>query len=580
MVIFIDLPAQAGAEMRMRFSGSDVPFRAPNKKNEMKIEYRLLHDIVAKALFAKAGSFDMMTSEKFDLMVAISAGLKMSLLLERLVKADLGESVKLHHLKVFYHKSGLTYMKNIIVGPSDDSRKQTGETASAADSMQSLTNKPDQEAVEKKKLKKKKTVEKDVEKKKEMVQEKKKKQKETVVAGSKYALEKSTSGTSSDEDTRTLAQLGAMKKGGAAPKRKLVLESSDSESTMSLPQHKRHGSIALPSRGNYCTPTLPLVQITKKQRTQRKKPMQKTAGDKAESNPGPVPKISAETDNVSTTAAPEVNMESNEAAETRAVDKEHPIVRSEPEQPAQKPLSSADIRDKVEPQIHLFDQWSRLRTNYRMNKVTSMKLMEEFAKIEDILLSWAETEKVSELFQRRELIWFRMVEKHLCGVIAEHWKEVHKNKPSANRDIMAIRMLEAELANTRKSISLFQEKSDLPITFHDSPTKHQMSNWIKERSTRLQNKLRRSNQLSQKSGLRRFLGLLRMLKKDHRDQGNEKLAHEQQAQREPDPEAEQTDERLAQTGSSHSSPSDSSFSAHSTARNNEDHQVPALLAYR
>ncbi|KZV32319.1 hypothetical protein F511_04027 [Dorcoceras hygrometricum] len=66
----------------------DVP--KETQKKEMKMEYRLLHDIVAKALFAKVGSFDMVTSEKFDLMVSISVGLK----------ADLGESVKLHPQKV------------------------------------------------------------------------------------------------------------------------------------------------------------------------------------------------------------------------------------------------------------------------------------------------------------------------------------------------------------------------------------------------------------------------------------------------------------------------------------------------
>ncbi|KZV40227.1 hypothetical protein F511_15940 [Dorcoceras hygrometricum] len=51
LVGFTDLPVKAVAEMKMRFS--------------------------AKALCAKAGSFDVVTSEKFDLMVAISAGLKM-----------------------------------------------------------------------------------------------------------------------------------------------------------------------------------------------------------------------------------------------------------------------------------------------------------------------------------------------------------------------------------------------------------------------------------------------------------------------------------------------------------------------
>ncbi|KZV36669.1 hypothetical protein F511_40193 [Dorcoceras hygrometricum] len=62
--------------MRMNFSGTDVLFKAPNKKKEMKMEYGLLHDIVAKALCAKGGSFDVVTSENFDLMVVITAGLK------------------------------------------------------------------------------------------------------------------------------------------------------------------------------------------------------------------------------------------------------------------------------------------------------------------------------------------------------------------------------------------------------------------------------------------------------------------------------------------------------------------------
>ncbi|KZV55774.1 filament-like plant protein [Dorcoceras hygrometricum] len=59
MVSFINLSAQTVVEMRMRFSGTDVPFRAPNKKKEVKVEYRLLHDIVAMALCAKvAGDQD------------------------------------------------------------------------------------------------------------------------------------------------------------------------------------------------------------------------------------------------------------------------------------------------------------------------------------------------------------------------------------------------------------------------------------------------------------------------------------------------------------------------------------------
>ncbi|KZV38917.1 hypothetical protein F511_41811 [Dorcoceras hygrometricum] len=78
MKSFQDIPSQTMVEIRGRFSGSDVPFMAQSKKKEMKIEFRLLHDIVAKELCAKAGSFDMVTSEKFDLMIAITARLKVN----------------------------------------------------------------------------------------------------------------------------------------------------------------------------------------------------------------------------------------------------------------------------------------------------------------------------------------------------------------------------------------------------------------------------------------------------------------------------------------------------------------------
>ncbi|KZV35899.1 hypothetical protein F511_10366 [Dorcoceras hygrometricum] len=76
LVGFLDILTETVMEMQRNFSDTDVPFRAPNKKKEMKMEYILLHDIVAKALCAKAGSFDVVTNEKFYLMVAISAGLK------------------------------------------------------------------------------------------------------------------------------------------------------------------------------------------------------------------------------------------------------------------------------------------------------------------------------------------------------------------------------------------------------------------------------------------------------------------------------------------------------------------------
>ncbi|KZV38218.1 hypothetical protein F511_18717 [Dorcoceras hygrometricum] len=50
----------------------------------MKIEYRLLYDIITKALTAKAGSFDVVTQERFDMMTKQTSGfgVQISLLME------------------------------------------------------------------------------------------------------------------------------------------------------------------------------------------------------------------------------------------------------------------------------------------------------------------------------------------------------------------------------------------------------------------------------------------------------------------------------------------------------------------
>ncbi|KZV17532.1 hypothetical protein F511_34000 [Dorcoceras hygrometricum] len=255
LIGFLDIPSNTMAEMRMKVSGIDAPFRAPNKKKEMKMEYRRLHEIVSKALCAKAGSCDVVTSEKFDLMVAISVGLKVnwaqilfqtlvvmvntptkqsqgftmqvSVLLHNLVKSDLGELVNLHSQKVLNNKSVHTYIKkNLNVIPASDSSKKTEDTATGTEGRQSqMTNTVDKEVetmVGKKKNKTEKVV--PAVKKRKVVVSK------PVEAKSQADPVSSTSETSSDVDSRPLVRLN---KGGA--KRKLVVESSDSESTMYVP---------------------------------------------------------------------------------------------------------------------------------------------------------------------------------------------------------------------------------------------------------------------------------------------------------------------------------------------------------
>ncbi|KZV34518.1 hypothetical protein F511_21755, partial [Dorcoceras hygrometricum] len=56
-----------------------------------------------------------------------------------------------------------------------------------------------------------------------------------------------------------------------------------------------------------------------------------------------------------------------------------------------------DIKDKMDPKVLLFDQWNKFHTGIRLNKITSMTLVKQMAKIEDSLFPWAETKKLRRL---------------------------------------------------------------------------------------------------------------------------------------------------------------------------------------
>ncbi|KZV56673.1 hypothetical protein F511_25783 [Dorcoceras hygrometricum] len=151
MVGFLGIQKETVDEMRT----TDATFRAPSKNKQMNMEFRLLHDIVAKALCSTVGSFDMVTSKKFELMVAIIAGLKVnwaqvlfhvllnmvntpkrqsqgfaiqiSVLVQHIVKENLGELVKLHRQKVLTNKSVQTYIKkNLDVKPTRVDQQANG----------------------------------------------------------------------------------------------------------------------------------------------------------------------------------------------------------------------------------------------------------------------------------------------------------------------------------------------------------------------------------------------------------------------------------------------------------------------
>ncbi|KZV38808.1 hypothetical protein F511_26772 [Dorcoceras hygrometricum] len=120
------------------FSMTGVPFKTLSKNRDIKVEYKLLNDIVAKSLMAKRRDKGELGTSIFETLAAIvstpgkkSLGyeVKLSLLLEKLVKADLGESVALHPLKVLNTKSVHTYkLKNQASIPkTEGGKKQAGD---------------------------------------------------------------------------------------------------------------------------------------------------------------------------------------------------------------------------------------------------------------------------------------------------------------------------------------------------------------------------------------------------------------------------------------------------------------------
>ncbi|KZV14012.1 dystroglycan-like [Dorcoceras hygrometricum] len=73
-----EMPKDAIFDARSIVSLSGEQINLSGRKNQMKMPYRLLCDIVAKAISVKAGSFNAITVEKFSLMTAVVCGVKMN----------------------------------------------------------------------------------------------------------------------------------------------------------------------------------------------------------------------------------------------------------------------------------------------------------------------------------------------------------------------------------------------------------------------------------------------------------------------------------------------------------------------
>ncbi|KZV42965.1 dystroglycan-like [Dorcoceras hygrometricum] len=75
---FSEVPKDKVYDARSLFSQKGLQIDVHDKKKFMKHEFRLLNDILAKAITVKAGSFDSVTVERFQMMTEIQYGLKVN----------------------------------------------------------------------------------------------------------------------------------------------------------------------------------------------------------------------------------------------------------------------------------------------------------------------------------------------------------------------------------------------------------------------------------------------------------------------------------------------------------------------
>ncbi|KZV33452.1 hypothetical protein F511_12966 [Dorcoceras hygrometricum] len=133
-----EIPKDLVFDARSIVSLSGEPVSTLGKKKEMRIEFRVLCDILEKTISVKAGSFDAITQEIFLMLTAITCGVKInwnrilfnilkdmvtpgsrqgkgyaiqiSLLLENVPNLELGESSEFHSSKILTEKTVHRYI--------------------------------------------------------------------------------------------------------------------------------------------------------------------------------------------------------------------------------------------------------------------------------------------------------------------------------------------------------------------------------------------------------------------------------------------------------------------------------------
>ncbi|KZV42604.1 Zinc finger, BED-type predicted domain containing protein [Dorcoceras hygrometricum] len=201
---------------------------------------------------------------------------------------------------------------------------------------------------------------------------------EKQAAGISVAPVQSRSQTSSDADERPMTQLAAARTGGQDTKCKITFAPSDSESTMSLIKMITDGKETAES-----TLRDTISQVETKKSTM-------VVSSTVSGGGFVFPPVEIREINWTTHFLPKIDPSTKGTEVLSLIDRLNPVEEH-------CLLLIQDIKDNMDPKIHLFNEWSKFHTGFRMNKITSMTLVKQMAKIEDSLFPWAETEKASEM---------------------------------------------------------------------------------------------------------------------------------------------------------------------------------------
>ncbi|KZV27652.1 hypothetical protein F511_43474 [Dorcoceras hygrometricum] len=177
------MPKDAIFDSRSIVSLSGEPINLSGRKNQMKMPFRLLCDIVAKAISVKAGSFNAITVEKFSLLTTVVCGVKMnwakflfgvlkkmvsarskqakgfaiqiSLLLATFPTVELGESSEFPASKILSKK---TVLRFVSINDRDGAEEVTGAAKKKAVSKKRTTADIEAAVPKKKRSLKKKSI--------------------------------------------------------------------------------------------------------------------------------------------------------------------------------------------------------------------------------------------------------------------------------------------------------------------------------------------------------------------------------------------------------------------------------------